>query len=93
MNYREYLEQGYPIASGVIEGACRSVVKDRMERSGMRWTLAGASAVLALRSVHSSHLWEAFTHFDLERQQRQRFPHLPKISANDEGDLTLRKLG
>ncbi|VFN05729.1 MAG: hypothetical protein BECKG1743F_GA0114225_111172, partial [Candidatus Kentron sp. G] len=36
MNYAEYLAAGYPIASGVIEGACRTVIKDRMERSGMR---------------------------------------------------------
>jgi hypothetical protein len=36
----------YPIESGVIEGACRHLVKDRMERSGMRWTLEGARSIL-----------------------------------------------
>ncbi|MEZ6129199.1 MAG: ISKra4 family transposase [Planctomycetaceae bacterium] len=41
MQYGEYLRQGYPIATGVIEGACRQLVKDRMERSGMRWSLQG----------------------------------------------------
>jgi hypothetical protein len=41
MAYDEYLAAGYPIASGVIEGACRCVVNDRMERSGMRWVLEG----------------------------------------------------
>jgi len=46
MRYDEYLRRGYPIASGVIEGACRHLVKDRMERSGMRWTLEGARSML-----------------------------------------------
>ena len=39
MHYNEYLEKGYPIASGVIEGACRHLVKDRLERTGMNWTM------------------------------------------------------
>ena len=43
MAYDEYLAAGYPIASGIIEGACRTVVKDRMERSGMRWVYAGGT--------------------------------------------------
>lgn len=59
MRYDEYLAAGYPIATGVIEGACRHLVKDRMERSGMRWTLEGAQAMLNLRALrHSS--WEQF---------------------------------
>ncbi|QEP41937.1 ISKra4 family transposase [Ectothiorhodospiraceae bacterium BW-2] len=86
MKYNEYLEKGYPIASGVIEGACRSVVKDRMEQSGMRWTMDGANAVLALRSVHASGLWDDFIPFYIQREQQKRFPVLPaKIAAaNDE---------
>ena len=47
MRYDEYLAKGYPIASGVIEGACRHYVKDRLERSGMRWSKAGAQAMFA----------------------------------------------
>ncbi len=43
MRYDEYLAAGYPIGSGVAEGACRHVVKDRLEQTGMRWTVAGAS--------------------------------------------------
>jgi hypothetical protein len=45
MRYDEYLAAGYPIASGVIEGACRHLVKDRMERAGMHWTIPGAQAM------------------------------------------------
>jgi hypothetical protein len=51
MRYDAYLGAGYPIASGVIEGACRHLIKDRMERAGMHWTLAGAQAMLDVRSV------------------------------------------
>ncbi len=51
MAYDEYLAAGYPIASGVIEGACRNVIVDRMEHSGMRWVLEGAQAMLGLRCI------------------------------------------
>jgi len=60
MRYDWFLEQGYPIASGVIEGACRHLVKDRMERSGMRWTLEGAMAMLNVRAIHQSTYWDLF---------------------------------
>src|SRR5207247_83100 len=43
MKYNEYLNMGLPIATGVIEGACRYLVKDRMDRTGARWSLTGAS--------------------------------------------------
>lgn len=60
MNYDQYLAAGYPIATGVIEGACRHLVKDRLERSGMRWTLGGAQAMLNLRALRQSSYWDQF---------------------------------
>jgi hypothetical protein len=60
MRYDEYLRRGYPIASGVIEGACRHLVKDRMERSGMRWTLEGARSMLNARAAFQSDHWQTF---------------------------------
>jgi len=60
MRYDEYLRAGYPIASGVIEGACRHVIKDRMEQGGMRWTLRGAQAMLNVRSLCASSEWKTF---------------------------------
>lgn len=51
MRYDIFLARGYPIASGVVEGACKNLVKCRFERSGMMWTVAGAEAVLKVRSV------------------------------------------
>lgn len=60
MRYDEYLAKGYPISTGFIEGACRHVIKDRMERSGMRWSLAGAQNMLYLRCIDAGKLWKEF---------------------------------
>ncbi|HEY5573999.1 MAG TPA: ISKra4 family transposase [Anaerolineales bacterium] len=70
MDYAEYLRRGWPIGTGVIEGTCRHLVKDRMELSGMRWTIAGAGALLALRAVNENGDWEDFHRF--RRAQRHR---------------------
>jgi hypothetical protein len=69
MRYHEYLREGYPIATGVIEGACRHLVKDRMERSGMRWRLPGAQAMLNVRAVWQSSYWDRFQTFRIKREQ------------------------
>jgi len=58
MKYDEYLAAGYPIGSGVVEGACRHLVKDRMEQTGMRWRIAGAQAVLSLRAIYVNDDWD-----------------------------------
>jgi hypothetical protein len=58
MKYNEYLSAGLPIATGFIEGACRHVIKDRMEQSGMRWKEKGAESLLNLRCIDASGLWE-----------------------------------
>lgn len=54
LRYDEYLRDGLPIASGVIEGACRHLVKDRMDLSGAHWSLRGAEAILQLRAIKAS---------------------------------------
>ena len=54
LRYDEYLKQGYPIATGVIEGACRHLVNDRMEITGARWRLERAEAVLRIRALKAS---------------------------------------
>jgi hypothetical protein len=79
MRYDEYLRAGYPIASGVIEGACRHVIKDRMEQGGMRWTLAGAEAMLNVRSVCASSEWDNFGSWRQAEQAERVHPH--KASA------------
>jgi hypothetical protein len=70
MRYDEYLRAGYPIGSGVIEGACRHVIKDRMERAGMLWTLEGASALLRLRVVHTNDHWDEYQEYKIAREQQ-----------------------
>jgi hypothetical protein len=75
MRYNEYLAAGYPIASGVIEGACRHLVKDRMERAGMRWTIDGAQAMLDLRSTHINDQWPAFQTHRIQAETRRLYPH------------------
>lgn len=74
MHYDEYLAQGYPIASGVIEGACRHLVKDRMERAGMHWTPTGAQAMLDVRSVYVNDEWDAYQEYRIERELATLYP-------------------
>jgi len=54
MRYHEYLANGWPIASGPVEGACKNLIKDRMERSDMRWTEPMAKAIVQLRAIFRS---------------------------------------
>lgn len=68
MDYHLYLARGWPIASGVIEGACRHLVKDRCERSGMRWTQEGVENLLRLRAVAENDDWDDYHTF--RKQQR-----------------------
>jgi len=75
MCYDKYLAAGYPIATGVIEGACRHLVKDRMERSGMRWTQTGAQAMLDVRAVHQSSYWDEFHQQRIDRQNQSFKPY------------------
>jgi hypothetical protein len=69
LRYREALRDGLPIATGVIEGACRYVVKDRMDRTGARWSLTGAEAVLRLRAIRASKDFDAYWAFHLEQER------------------------
>jgi len=81
MRYDEYLRQGYPIASGVIEGACRHLIKDRMERAGMHWTLTGAQAMLDLRSVWIGGDWQAFQQQRIEHETERLYPHRQLVAG------------
>ena len=74
MRYDAYLAHGWPIGTGIVEGACGHVVKDRMQQAGMRWTLAGAQAVLDLRAVRLNGDWDAYWQFHRQRQHRRLYP-------------------
>jgi hypothetical protein len=73
MRYDVYLKAGYPIGSGVAEGACRHLVKDRMEQTGMRWTVSGAQAMLHLRATYLNDQWDDFIEDRIEREQTRLF--------------------
>jgi hypothetical protein len=81
MRYNEYLAKGYPIASGVIEGACRHYVKDRMGRTGMSWVQAGAQARLELRSTALNGDWDEFMGYRREREAERLYPHRHTLEA------------
>lgn len=80
MHYDQYLADGWPIASGVIEGACRHLVKDRCELSGMRWTTTGVEDLLRLRAVAENGDWEAYRRF-FRQQRQQRLYGTPDTTA------------
>ena len=69
MCYDAYMRQGYLIASGVIEGACRHVVGDRLDRTGMRWCEAGALSMLQTRTTYLSDDWQDYQDYRIEREQ------------------------
>jgi hypothetical protein len=80
MDYPTYLAKGWPIASGVIEGACRHFVKDRCELSGMRWSQNGAESLLRLRAVAENDDWNDY-HTYLRQQRHQRLYGKPLDQA------------
>jgi hypothetical protein len=79
MRYDEYLAAGYPIGSGVIEGACRHLVKDRLERAGMRWHPDGAQAMLDLRATYLNGEWDAFWVYHVEQEDNRLYRKFRQI--------------
>jgi hypothetical protein len=73
MKYDAYLAAGYPIGSGVVEGACRHLVKDRMERTGMRWLPSGAQAMLDLRATYLNGEWDTFWNFHVTQEDERLY--------------------
>ena len=74
MDYPRALANGWPIATGVIEGACRHLVQDRMGITGARWGLQGAQAILWLRAINASGDHDAY--WDYHKQQEHQRNHL-----------------
>jgi hypothetical protein len=73
MEYDEYLAKGYPIGSGVVEGACRHLVKDRLERTGMRWRPEGAQSMLDLRATYLNEEWVPFWAYHIEQEDERLY--------------------
>ena len=71
LDYPTALRQRWPIATGIIEGACRHLVKDRMDLTGARWSTHGAEAVLKLRAIRANGDFDNYWHHHLQHE-RQR---------------------
>jgi hypothetical protein len=74
LDYPTALKEGWPVATGVIEGACRHIVKDRMDITGARWGLGGAEAILKLRALTASGDFDAYWRYHL-RREHERIHH------------------
>ena len=74
MKYDEYSKKGLPLASGCVEGACKNLSEDRMERSGMRWSLSGGEAMIRLRSLYLSGDLDDYWDFHLAAESRRLYP-------------------
>jgi hypothetical protein len=59
MRYRWFRSRGLFVGSGAVEAGCKAVIGQRLKLSGMRWTIAGADAITALRCREASSAWEA----------------------------------
>jgi hypothetical protein len=80
MDYPQALAKGWPIATGVIEGACRHLVQDRMGITGARWGLPGAQAILWLRAINAS--GDTATYWDYHIQQEHQRNHLSRYATS-----------
>ena len=69
LDYPTALTQGWPIATGIVEGACRHLVKDRFDITGARWGLAGAEAILKLRAIIANGDFQEYWHFHLAQER------------------------
>ena len=85
MHYNAYLAAGYPIGSGVVEGACRHLVKDRMEGTGMHWRTEGAQAMLDLRAVYLNGDWEAFQSYRINVERERLYPYWEATQCHKRG--------
>lgn len=83
MKYDHYLAEGYPIGSGVIEGTCKNLVNDRCEHSGMHWTVKGANAILAWRSIHINNLEKDYWHFHIKKKREEIYGDIPLKEQNE----------
>ena len=81
LDYRTALAKGWPMGTGVVEGACRHVVKDRMEITGARWSLNGAEAVLRLRSLYASGDLDTYMNFHLAKERLRLYGEADDATA------------
>ena len=75
MDYKLFIEKGYPVSSALVESACGHLVKERMEQSGMRWSSKGAQNIMDLRAVKLNDDFDDFKEFVIS-QEHKTLSHL-----------------
>jgi hypothetical protein len=78
MNYDEYIKKGYPIGSGNVESACRYLVKDRMEKTGMRWKIPGAQSILSLRATYINNDLNNYWEYYMKNENSRLYGNMRK---------------
>jgi hypothetical protein len=73
LDYPRFLENGWPISTGVIEGACRHLIKDRMDITGARWSTNGAEAILKLRALNTNDDWDQYWAWHRHQEHRRTY--------------------
>jgi hypothetical protein len=81
LRYGEALAAGFPIASGVIEGACRHLINDRLDITGARWSLEGAESILKLRSLKSSGDFDSYWEFNKEQSKLRHYDSFQNVNS------------
>ena len=87
MKYSYFENQGFPIGSGVLEGACKHVVQIRMKRNGMIWSISGANEVLQLRCLQLSNRWEEVKNVIEKKRVHEINYQQIKFTPNDADDF------
>ncbi len=84
MCYDCYLVLGYPIDTGFIEGACRSLIKDRADRSGSLWSAVGIQAVLNLRAVMKNGDCDDYWNYYMVSERKRLYGNLSSYDATNQ---------
>ena len=83
MTYGDYLAKGLPIATGIVESTCKTLIQKRMEGSGMLWSPDGAEAVLKLRGIFLDDLWNRFWAFRAQREKKRLYAAYTRIRGSE----------
>ena len=84
MRYDDYLKNGYPIASGVVESACSQVVANRTELPGARWTIEGVEPILKHRSINTSDDWDYYRVWNKRKNYDNNVAVIESLLGDDE---------
>jgi hypothetical protein len=90
MDYADYLAKGLPIATGIVESTCKTLINRRMEGSGMLWSLDGAEAMLKLRGVFLDELWDDFWTFRTQREKKRLYASYAGITQEEQQNPKLK---